>query len=320
MFDDDEVVREIDVYISDELELFLLQFPLKPVYSELPAIHSGRLKPIHNRLELSTPYDPQIYSPDLKPHTIKYQKLISSKVALHSTLGVGVIRNGAMHITPVKQLLQLRPSFKDLVAQGEIVEMMKDDDEENEGKDKQSMQQVQMRRKESEKAQSTRLQSFAHLQAQEDSEQWRNLKIYTPDSIETGDKFEQMYFKENITYNEDEMEIYRWFCVDFALFPHVLVGWNLYVALDGTANTVDDLAEGNLLAQHVSDWLIMVNLRATQEAHYDSMEFPTLWIRMEIFQIRQMGIEISVNDTNRSIIIVIRKSIQMKIVVVEQND
>eukprot|EP01036_Dinobryon_divergens_P048089 gene48089-64530_t len=57
---------------------------------------------------------------------------------------------------------------------------MKDDDEENEGKDKQSMQQVQMRRKESEKAQSTRLQSFAHLQAQEDSEQWRNLKIYTP--------------------------------------------------------------------------------------------------------------------------------------------
>mmetsp|Transcript_18630 Transcript_18630/g.18723 ORF Transcript_18630/g.18723 Transcript_18630/m.18723 type:complete len:222 (+) Transcript_18630:92-757(+) len=194
---DDDVVREMDVYVADSLELYLLQFPLKPVYADLPNVTSGKIRPKHSRLELSVPYDKQLYSSEPKPIN-KNQKFISSKVSMHSSLGIGVIRDGDIHITPMADLLQMRPSFKDLVTQGEIVEQMDDsDDNDDEGlKEKKSVQQVQMKRKDNDKNQSVRSQTFANIQLEEESEPWHGLKIFPPEAMESAEKFEDMFYQE----------------------------------------------------------------------------------------------------------------------------
>lgn len=202
---DDEVVREIDVYVTDALELYLLQFPLKPTYADLPEFSSARIRPKHRRLEMTVPYDDQIFGKEPKS-THKNQTLVSSTVSLHSSLGIGVFRDNALHISPITDLLQLRPSFKNLVSHGETVEMLDNSDEDEEGAKEKSgqVQQVQMRRKDSEKTQSVRSQSFAQLQAQEEAEPWCKLQMYTPDSLESIDKVEAMFYQPHLDQREED--------------------------------------------------------------------------------------------------------------------
>lgn len=192
---EDEVVREIEVFVADALELYLLQFPLKPIYADLPNFNAARIRPKHRRLELSVPYDDQIVSKELKS-AHKNQTLVSSKVSLHTSLGVGIFRDGALHITPITDLLQLRPSFKNLVAHGETVEMLDNSEDEDEGAKEAPAQHVLMRRKDGDKTQSVRSLSSAQIQAQEEAEPWSLLQIHNPDSAESIDKVEYMFYQE----------------------------------------------------------------------------------------------------------------------------
>lgn len=182
MMDDDEVIREVDVFVTDSLPLFLLQFPLKPVYADSIDISSGRFKPQHKKLELEVPFAiPDNYPKDNLSGIPKSQKYQSSKVAQDACLGAGIVKDNEMYITPIQNVLQLRPSFKNMQSfRGEVIEAMEDeqaDVEVNEG-EAEGLQQVTLKRKESEKAQSTRVQSFAYLQAQEELEPWRDLTIH----------------------------------------------------------------------------------------------------------------------------------------------
>lgn len=182
MFEDDEVIREVNVFVTDSLPLFLLQFPLKPVYADSIDISTGRFKPQHKKLELDVPFVvPANYPKDNLSGVPKTQKYQSSKVAQDACLGAAIVKDNEMYITPIQSVLQLRPSFKNMQSfRGEVIEAMEDDQadmEITEG-DGEALQQVTLKRKESEKAQSTRVQSFAYLQAQEELEQWRDLTIH----------------------------------------------------------------------------------------------------------------------------------------------
>ena len=160
-----------------------MQFPLKPVYADPPNIVNARLRPKHSRLELSIPYDPAIFSPDSNQSSSNVQKLISSRLAHHSSLGAAVIRDGAFHITPIKEVLQIRPSFKEMEARGEKIELMSDDEDSPRTEKKPVIQQVQMRRKENEKAQANRNLTFTQIQAQEDAEPWHRVDVFPPGDI-----------------------------------------------------------------------------------------------------------------------------------------
>lgn len=48
-------------------------------------------------------------------------------------LSVGVIRDGELHITPLQDILQIKPSFDDIKSR-EITENMSDDDEDEDKK------------------------------------------------------------------------------------------------------------------------------------------------------------------------------------------
>jgi hypothetical protein len=152
-----------------------LQFPLLPIYAEIPNIQSARIRPEHKCLEFTVTHE---LSKRTNDKTKLTQKLVSSKVSPNTNISVGLIRDNAMHITPLQQVLQIRPSF-DGICKEEIVEDMSDeDDETNEEKSSQPLQQIRMRRKENEKAEMTRTHSYSYLKAQELAEPWVNVKIH----------------------------------------------------------------------------------------------------------------------------------------------
>ena len=187
----DEVVREVDVYLTEDLSLYLLQFPLKPVYADSIDISSARIKPQHKKIELDVPLVlPENYPRESLRDIPKSQKYQSSTVAHDVCLGAAIIKDNNMYITPIQNVLQLRPSFKNMQSfRGEVVEQMDEDQPEGEfggdGGDGEGMQQVQLKRKESERAQSARIQSFAYIQAQEEQEAWRELEVHPIGTVAT---------------------------------------------------------------------------------------------------------------------------------------
>lgn len=126
--DNDEVIRELDVFVTDELELYLLQLPLKPCYGDTAEIYSAKFKPKHRILEVEG------------DKTIP--KLSSSVITKSTRLAVAVIRDNVMHITPVKDVLQLRPSFNTLQQRGEMVEAMSDDEDAEDDPKEKGLEQV----------------------------------------------------------------------------------------------------------------------------------------------------------------------------------
>lgn len=180
----DEVVRELDVMISADLDLLLLQFPLKPVYADPLDIKCARLKPKHKKLELDAKYPPEYYygsGPNLGFDHNAMQNYTSTAIAQGSCLSAGIVHNNIMHITPVKQVYQMRPSFNTMQTKGETYEAMEEDEPskleemepENDG-----LQQIQLQRKESERAMSARVHSYTYIQKQESLEPWKNLEVY----------------------------------------------------------------------------------------------------------------------------------------------
>ena len=162
-----------------------MQFPLKPVYADLPDIQNARIRPSHKRLELSVPYDKKIFPADYKG-PIKNQKLVSSTVSSHTNFGVGVIRNNEFHISKINDVLQLRPSLKNLSNQNEIVEDLYDSDDEKTTKMKEDLAKknmvvpLQMRRVEKDKNDQVKLKNFTQLQNEEEKELWHRLHIFSP--------------------------------------------------------------------------------------------------------------------------------------------
>jgi hypothetical protein len=178
--DDDEIIREIDVYISNNhLNTYLLQFPTKPVYSDAPDITNAKIKPKHQKLNIDI---------SLSSKNAKYvQPYISSKLAQRASLGVGVIHEGAMYVTPLSQVLQMKPSF-------EHIPSKKDDDDKDEERyeydddddyKKKDQEKVGLQKKESDRSQVARLKSYQYQQTQEDNEPYQKLRVCQIDSNES---------------------------------------------------------------------------------------------------------------------------------------
>lgn len=212
MDDEDEVIRELDVCLSPDLSLHLLQFPLKPVYSDqlLQVSRTAHFKPINKKLELEVPFcvtktkqqqQQQQGSDDRGKQSEGGQqnrllKYASSAVGQDANLAAAIIKNNVMYLSPVQSTLQMRPSFKSMQSfRQEVVEDYPMDYE-NDGAEgllaseseaagsSGALQQVQLKRKESEKAQSARIQSFSYMQAQEGQEKWEKLKVHKIGELE----------------------------------------------------------------------------------------------------------------------------------------
>ena len=165
---------------------------------------------------MDVPYNQSIFGSDSLQNKSGHLKLASSLIEQPSTtlLTAGVIRDGAIHLSQIQDILQIRPAFQGSIFRGETVEDMDEnertnnhnnnnnnDNNDNDNDDmdveskesKKSLQQVQMRRKETEKSANSRLHSYVHHKTKEESEPWMPLEAYGTDSIETEERFEHLY-------------------------------------------------------------------------------------------------------------------------------
>lgn len=83
------------------------------VAHKLITFMAAKFKPRHCRLELEG--------------GTTVPKLSSSTVTPSTCLAVGVVKDNKLNITPLKQVLQLRPPFNNLAARGEVLENADDD-------------------------------------------------------------------------------------------------------------------------------------------------------------------------------------------------
>jgi hypothetical protein len=190
--EDDEVIREIDVYVTNEgFPLYLAQFPLKPVYADPLNVKSAKYKQHHHHIELHVPYSNQITSSfeSSNMQSDNFQKYVSHVVSSQNTLASGFIAEDTLYLSPISQTLQFRPSLKQSngMTKLEAMEITQDIDayEEEEAAaagtssaNAENVQQVQLKRKESERAQSARLQSYSYLKQQLEAEPWRGMKVF----------------------------------------------------------------------------------------------------------------------------------------------
>ena len=211
--EDDEVVRELDVYVTEEdLSLYLLQFPLRPCFANPPEVIDARFKPQHAILELNVNHE-AMDAP---------LRMLSTKVAQDVRFGVGLLSGESLHITPLSEVLQMRPSFLHLAAPGKPHShhqqqqadngQSDDDDHEdvddgdshshshrnshnrNHAESKPALQKVVLQKMESERMQSARLQSFSYLKSLEDAEVFQKLRTHDIESVESDGQFDKCYY------------------------------------------------------------------------------------------------------------------------------
>ena len=192
--EDDPVVRELDVFVTDgkALDMYILQFPLRPLHAPPPDVIEARFKPQHEVLELGVNHGAMEDT----------MRMLSTKVAQGTNLGVGVLRDNSLHITTVKEVLQLRPSFTNLGVQAGHYQNANasDDDEDAELREaaaarevKPVLQKVMMHKKESERVVSARLQSFSFYKAQEDGELAQVLEVHPLGSADSQQAKEHLF-------------------------------------------------------------------------------------------------------------------------------
>ncbi|RZC67047.1 hypothetical protein C5167_010741 [Papaver somniferum] len=122
--EDDEVVREIDVFfkpspIDVDTQLYVLQYPLRPSWRpyDMEKCQEVRVKPKKVQVEIDLSLDmDENYDVDVDEHLrITKQTLLSQKVLLTRGCAVGVLVRNKLHLNPVNAAVQLRPSMEHVI-------------------------------------------------------------------------------------------------------------------------------------------------------------------------------------------------------------
>ncbi|XP_069692182.1 DNA-directed RNA polymerase III subunit RPC5 [Periplaneta americana] len=213
--DDDPVVQEIPVYLSKLLaeKLFLFQFPVRPShvsYDDTKVIQSC-IKPQHQEVKLELELDTQSSNYDTGrgeqiawnvdgkkedrkaedkffKNDIMDKQLLQSTRALADTnnYAVAVYHDNELHITPLRGIVHLRPSFSyldksDKRAKEEAKEQGEADAS---GEEEEEVQQVTVKfaRQENERIKRARERSFGYLSKKSAEEPWYYTEFYNAQS------------------------------------------------------------------------------------------------------------------------------------------
>ncbi|KZV19013.1 hypothetical protein F511_08441 [Dorcoceras hygrometricum] len=116
---EDEVVREIDVYLTSSLDpntrLYVLQYPLRPLwrpYEMEERCEQVRVKPASNEIEvdLAIDFESKNYDRDAGSRFLMKRQTLASAWKPPHTSGYAV----GLHLNPVHAVVQLRPSMEHL--------------------------------------------------------------------------------------------------------------------------------------------------------------------------------------------------------------
>ncbi|KAJ2604057.1 hypothetical protein GGH99_005771 [Coemansia sp. RSA 1285] len=202
---DDEIVAEIPVYLTQQISknLHILQY-LQKEGTVAPGIllpKVARIKPIHGQMEMDIALDVQspMYNRERglelgvglgdNGRLLDITTLVSSDIPMSSTYAAGVVVDGALHLTPIGKLTQLRPSLKylDRVAEKERAASRLDMDDEDDEKKEVKAQTVQVTVRSAQAEEALRLQqrSVAFIQQKLEEEPWSKLSYFDVGSDES---------------------------------------------------------------------------------------------------------------------------------------
>ncbi|XP_039696178.1 DNA-directed RNA polymerase III subunit RPC5 isoform X4 [Pteropus medius] len=204
--EDDPVVQEIDVYLAKSLaeKLYLFQYPVRPAsmtYDDIPHL-SAKIKPKQQKVELEMAIDTlnpnycrskgeqialnvdgacadetSTYSSKL----MDKQTFCSSQTTSNtSRYAAALYRRGELHLTPLRGILQLRPSFSyldkaDAKHREREAAHEAGDSSQDEAEEDAKQITVRFSRPESEQARQRRVQSYEFLQKKHAEEPWVHL-------------------------------------------------------------------------------------------------------------------------------------------------
>ncbi|KAL6745748.1 Sin-like protein conserved region-domain-containing protein [Haematococcus lacustris] len=206
--EEDAVVRELDVYVCNDgvgAQLCMLAHPLRPPWRpyDYERVDVVKMKPNARRMEVEVPLDtrsPNYHAEDDRladgtPVANNYKRidkltLKSSCIESKTSLAIGTIQDGKLLLSPLDMILQLRPVLNNLAVgkkgrDASAAAAGEDDEEEAaaaEQKPSMKAVELQVQKRETERQQQQRLNSYAHISKQEEDEAWKTLKLHMPDS------------------------------------------------------------------------------------------------------------------------------------------
>jgi RPC5 protein len=188
--DNDEIVREIDVYLNPSLsdKLYVLQYPL---YHEAPPLPEAvRMKPKHTKIEMDHTLPTNIGTEG--SFFLGNRTLSSQVIPIETHMAVGrLVHDGTvLQLIPLQRMVQMRPTFAH-VDDSDPQSSLPVETEDSQRKSKEPKQ-VLFQRKESERAELIRKSSFAYLKASEEREEWIDLTVRHPISSEYRNSLAQL--------------------------------------------------------------------------------------------------------------------------------
>lgn len=180
--EDDELVREIDVYISPALseQLYLIQYPL---YSEAPLPDAARIKKKHTMIELDHQVPNNIGTEG--SYFLASRTQVSHVISITTHMAMGkILSDGALHLLPLNHITQMRPDFSHVDEVDQQNQSSEDDRKDQQAQPGLEKKPVLFQKKESERAALARKSSYSYKKASEDGEEWAELSICGPQSKE----------------------------------------------------------------------------------------------------------------------------------------
>jgi DNA-directed RNA polymerase III subunit RPC5 len=202
--EEDEIIREIDVFISPELaqSMHLIQFPLTPasntgprkVNKPKPAVpKAARIKPQHANLELEYEIPSSTFSRQRQipgALDLKTRRFSSHNIPLttHMAMGVFDSTGSRIDLIPLHRIMQMRPAFKhiDDLHQNEEDDILEEED-------KKESKQIMFKKQENERTLIARQSSYAYKKACEGEEEWVDLDVYNDKSQEYSNEWKKIH-------------------------------------------------------------------------------------------------------------------------------
>jgi hypothetical protein len=185
--DDEEVVREIDVYLSPELanQIYLMQFPL--TQQKMGFLDAARVRPQHCMVELDhkTPDDADTFGQYHMPARTYNSHTVP--VLTHMALGKLVDQEGAkgLHLVPLSRIAQMRPSFAHVDDATSNATSTTDEEIKRQQAEEVKLERkpLAFQKKETERAVLARKSSYAYKAASEEAEIWQPLDVHGQGSM-----------------------------------------------------------------------------------------------------------------------------------------
>lgn len=195
---DDEIVQEIDVFLSPELseQIHLMQFPLQNQAFSSP--ENARVRPRHCMMELDFQIPEDIGDYGSYQMSTRTYASHTIPVSTHLALGKMISKPGAegLHLVPLSRITQMRPSFGHVDEATNAATATTDDEDfiqrESEAASSLERKPLTFQKKESERAVLARKSTYAYKKLSEESEMWIPLNVNDRESDEAKSLMEKV--------------------------------------------------------------------------------------------------------------------------------